>query len=268
MYQDLLKDRVAIITGAASGIGRASAWKFAEHGARVLLADIDEARGREAAEELRSRGKEALFAATDVSRADSAKAMVDAALARWGTVDILYNNAATTVLCNEQDRPVHELEEWIWDRMLAVCLKGVYLCSKHVLPVMMQKRKGVVINTASVDALIAEPGFDSYTAAKGGVISLTRSMAAEYAPYGIRVNAISPGYVITECQKGWYEGNARARSVAESLHLTRLGKPEDVASMALYLASDLAEFITGALIPVDGGFTAFKGQVPDVRTGH
>ena len=258
----MLKDRVAIITGAASGVGRAAAYKFAQHGARVLVADVDEEGGQKTVDKLESGGADALFIATDVSDASSAQAMADAALNRWGTIDILYNNAATTVLCNTQDRAVHELEEWVWDKMLAVCLKGVYLCSKCVLPTMIEKRKGVIINTTSVDALVAEPGNDSYTAAKGGVLSMTRSMAAEYAQYGVRVNVISPGYIITECQKPWYDNDPKARAAADAKHLTRIGQPDDIANMAAYLASDMAEFITGATIPVDGGFTAFKGSIP------
>ncbi|HZP84428.1 MAG TPA: glucose 1-dehydrogenase [Chthonomonadaceae bacterium] len=257
-----LAGRVAIITGGASGIGRAACLLFAAAGAKVVVADVDEAGGQATVARI---GENACFVKTDVSSAADAAALSAAALARFGRIDILYNNAATTVLCNEHDRPVHELEEWIWDKMLAVCLKGVYLCSKYALPHMMAQKRGVVINTTSIDALIAEPGYDSYTAAKGGVIALTRSMAAEYAPYGIRVNVISPGYVITECQQ-WYHDDPQARAIADSLHLTRVGRPEDIANMALYLASDRAEFITGALIPVDGGFTAFKGAVPDTRT--
>lgn len=261
----LLRDRVAIITGAASGIGKAAAFKFAEQGARVLVADVDEKQGQEVAQQLQRDGHHALFARTDVSVTEDVRSMAQAALERWGTIDVLYNNAAATVLCNKHDRPVHELDEAVWDKMLAICLKGVYLCSKHVLPTMMKNRRGVIINTTSIDAIVAEPGFDSYIAAKGGVISLTRSMAAQYGAYDIRVNVISPGYIITECQQDWYENDPEGRKLAESYHLTRIGRPEDVASMALYLASDQAEFITGALIPVDGGFTAFKGRADFVR---
>lgn len=258
--QNLLPGKVVIITGAASGIGMAAAFRFADNGASVLVADVDEEKGEEVAALLRSSGHRALFARTDVASAESTRAMAETALREWGAIDILYNNAATTVLCNEMDRAVHELEEWVWDKMLAVCLKGVYLASKAVLPNMMKRKSGVILNTASVNGLVAEPGFDSYTAAKGGVIALTRSMATEYAPYNIRVNSISPGYVITECQKGWYENDSVAREKAHAMHLTRIGKPDDIANMAVYLSSDLAEFITGANIPVDGGFTAFKGE--------
>jgi NAD(P)-dependent dehydrogenase (short-subunit alcohol dehydrogenase family) len=254
--------RVVVVTGGASGIGRAACLHFADAGASVVVADIDEAGGRLTAERI---GPQALFVRTDVSVASDVAHLSAAALERYGAIDVLYNNAAATVLCNEQDRPVHELEEAIWDRMIAVCLKGVYLCSKYILPAMIRQQRGVILNTSSVDALIAEPGYDSYTAAKGGVIALTRSMAAAYARYGIRVNCIVPGYVITECQQ-WYYRDPKARAAAEAMHLTRVGRPEDIAAMALFLASDRAAFITGALIPVDGGFTAFKtAAVPDTR---
>ncbi len=262
---DLLKDRVAIVTGGASGIGSASVLQFADNGAKVVIADLDEPKGCEVVHRVRAAGGEAMFAKTDVSSAQSAQAMAQAALERWGRIDILMNNAAATVLCNEQDRPVHELEEWVWDKMMAVTLKSVYLCSKYVLPAMMKQQRGVIINISSVNALVSEPGFDSYTAAKGAVISLTRSMATEYAQYGIRVNVLCPGYIITECQRGWYEGKPAAQAAAKAKHLTRLGRPDDIANMAVYLASDLAEFVTGALIPVDGGFTALKGSASFVR---
>ncbi len=253
-----LSEKVAIITGGGSGIGRAACLKFAEAGAKIVVVDIDESGGKKTVDLI---GDHALFVKTDVSQASQVEKMVALTMASFQSVDILYNNAATTTLCNEKDRPVHELEEWVWDKMIAVCLKGVYLCSKFVLPHMMKKKSGVIINTSSVNAQVAEPGFDSYTAAKGGVISLTRSIAAEYAKYGIRANVISPGYVITECQQ-WYNTDPVARKRADAMHLTRVGQPEDVANMALYLASDKAQYITGTVINVDGGFTAFKGSVP------
>jgi NAD(P)-dependent dehydrogenase (short-subunit alcohol dehydrogenase family) len=253
----LLSDRVALITGAASGIGKASARLFAREGARVLIADLDATLGQAVADEITAAGGMARFVATDVSKTADAARAVAAAVGAWGRLDILYNNAAPTRLCNERDRAVHELDEAVWDTMLNVALKGVFLMSKHALPVMMAQKRGVILNTATIDALIAEPGIDSYTAAKGGVIALTRSMALNYARYGIRVNCLSPGYVITECQQDWYQ-NPAARAAAEATHLTRLGRPEDIAGLALFLASDQGEFMTGSNVVIDGGFTAFK----------
>ncbi|MCX6944324.1 MAG: SDR family NAD(P)-dependent oxidoreductase [Verrucomicrobiota bacterium] len=254
-----LQDRVALITGAASGIGKAAARLFAREGARVLIADRDEVNGPAVAAGINAAGGTALFVATDVSQnADAARA-VQAAVSAWGRLDILYNNAAPTRLCNERDRAVHELDEAVWDTMIAVALKGVFLMSKQALPVMMRQRRGVILNTSTIDALLAEAGVDSYTAAKGGVIALTRAMALNYAQHGIRVNTISPGYVLTECQQGWAE-NPAARAAAEALHLTRLGRPEDIAELALFLASDKAEFMTGSNVVIDGGFSAFKSQ--------
>ena len=258
-----LENQVAIITGAASGIGRAAAVAFAREGARVAVADVDAAGGAATVANVTAAGGEAFFIHTDVASAASVRAMVEAVVSRWGRIDILYNNAAATTLCNHHDRPVHELDEAIWDKMIAICLTGAFLCSKYVLPVMMKERRGVILNTSSVTAMVGEPGFDSYTAAKGGVISLSRSMAVEYAPYGIRVNCLAPGYVITECQQDWYANDPEARRKAESYHLTRLGRAEDVAEFALFLASDRGSFFTGALLPIDGGFTASKGVESD-----
>lgn len=226
----------------------------------MVLADLDDKNGVAAAAEINAAGGQARFINTDVSKFTAAQRAVAVATDTWGRLDILYNNAAPTRLCNEQDRAVHELDEAVWDVMINVALKGVFLMSKAALPVMMAQKRGVILNTATIDALIAEPGVDSYTAAKGGVVALTRSMALNYAPHGTRVNCLSPGYVITECQQDWYQ-NPKARASAEATHLTRLGQPEDIAELALFLASDKAEFMTGSNVVIDGGFTAFKARL-------
>jgi len=254
-----LLDRVAIVTGAASGVGRASAIAFAAAGAKIIVADIDEAGGSETVAIIRAGGGDAYYCHTDVCKSADTDAMASAARTRWGTIDILYNNAAATVLCNTQDRAVHELDEKIWDTMIAITLKSVYLCSKSCLTTMIEKKRGCIINTSSTCAFLSEPGFDSYTAAKGGVTSMTRSMACEYGRHGIRVNVVSLGLIITECQEPWYKRDAGAAANACALHaLGRCGTAEEVAHVALFLASDAASFITGAVIPVDGGYTAFK----------
>jgi NAD(P)-dependent dehydrogenase (short-subunit alcohol dehydrogenase family) len=258
MWDQLLKNRVAVTTGAASGIGRASALSFARHGAKVVVADIDEREGLRTVDQIRDSGGDAIFVRTDVSREPDARELAARTVQHFGAVDILLNNAAATKLCNEQDRAAHELHEHVWDQMVNVCLKSVYLCSKHCLPFMLHKHRGVILNVTSCDAFLPEAGFDSYTAAKGGVISLTKAMAVDYGKAGIRVNCISPGYVITEVQMGWYTTNPEMVKAAESYHLTRLGQPDDVANMATFLVSDLAEFITGAIIPVDGGYQIYK----------
>jgi NAD(P)-dependent dehydrogenase (short-subunit alcohol dehydrogenase family) len=188
--------------------------------------------------------------------------MVKSVLDRYGRLDILWNNAAATKLCNEQDRPVHLLPESVWDQMLSVTLKGVYLCCKYALPHMMAAKMGVVINTSSTDALIGQGGYDSYTAAKGGIVSMTRSMAVYYAQFNIRINAICPGFIHSPLQDAWLS-DPRSRRAIEDLHLTRIGRPEDIAKFALYLASDDAEYVTGGIYNIDGGFMAFKTRVVD-----
>src|SRR5262245_36582486 len=151
MNDKILENRIAIITGAASGMGRATAIKFAEQGARVVVADINDDGGKLTVEKTRAAGGEAIFVHADVSSARDAEALAKVALDRWGTIDILYNNAAATTLCNDHDRPVHLLDEKVWDKMLAVSLKSVFLCSKACLPVMMEKKRGVILNMTSID---------------------------------------------------------------------------------------------------------------------
>lgn len=254
-----LKDRVAIITGSGSGIGRAGARLFAQEGAKVVVADISEEGGQETQGLVKEAGGEAFFVATDVSHSAQIERMVRLTLEQYGRVDVLWNNAAPIKLYNEEDRSVHELPEWVWDQMISTILKGTFLCSKYVLPHMMASRRGVIINTSSVHALLGEPGYDSYNAAKGGINSLTKSMAVCYAPFKIRVNAICPGFILTPGTER-YVRDPKGRREIEALHLTRLGRPEDIAAFAAYLASDDAEYVTGGIFPIDGGYTTFKSS--------
>lgn len=256
-----LKDRVAIVTGSGSGIGRAGARLFAAEGARVVVADVSQ-KGGETERLIREAVGEATFVQTDVSQSAQVRRMVEETVRRYGPPEILWNNAAAVKTCIEDDRPVHELPEAVWDLMLNVTLKGMYLCSKHVLPHMMAANKGVIISTSSVDALLGQGGYDSYAAAKGGILAMTRSMAVYYARFSIRVNAICPGFIHTPATDPWIS-DPKIRPSIETLHLTRIGVPEDIAKFAVYLASDDAEYVTGGVFPIDGGFTAFKTHVTD-----
>lgn len=255
-----LNYKVAVITGAASGIGKAAARLFAAEGAKVVVADVDAANGEAVAAAIRAGGGDAMFVEADVSQTASVQAMVARTIETYGAIHILYNNAAATSLCNHEDRRVTELPEWVWDRMIAVTLKGVYLCCKYVIPAIIRAGGGSVINTASVDALVGQGGYDAYTAAKGGVVALTRSLAVGFADDGIRVNCICPGFVATEVQAEWLAAPTSRQAIA-ALHLTRIGQPQDVARFALFLASDDAAYVTGGIFLIDGGFTAFKTRV-------
>lgn len=254
-----LHNKVAIITGAGSGIGRESALLFAREGARVVVADIIEAAGRETAELI---GGEALFIRVDVSSWPETEKMVRHTVECLGRLDILFNNAGIDL---PQATTVVETEEVDWDRTLAVNLKGVFLGARHALPVMMAQRAGVIISTASRAGLAATPGEAAYCASKGGVVSLTRQMALDYAAYNIRVNCICPGVMeqptIDRSQylraRSPDAVNQRNQRFAQENPLGRLCTPGDIAKAALYLASDESAYVTGTALVVDGGDLAF-----------
>lgn len=250
-----LENKVAVITGAASGIGREAMRLFAAEGATVVAADVN-ADGHAAIEDVRTRGGEAVFVHGDVSEAAVAARAVETALDRYGRLDILYNNAGIAPL--GQDGMITNIDEKSWDDVLRVNLKSVFQCCKAAIPVMAEHGGGSIINTASVTALLGHIGQDAYTASKGAIIALTRSLAVEYGAQKIRVNVICPGVVRTALTellwsdlvpKEVFDGVRRA-------HLTRLGTPEDIARAALFLASDDAAFVTGAVFAIDGGFSA------------
>lgn len=257
-----LAGKTAVITGGASGIGRSSALLFAAEGANVVVADVDEGAGTELVREIENVGGSALFVTADVSDAAQVQKLVAAAVANFGGLTTLYNNAAPVNLVTESDRSVTELAEDVFDRMWAVITRGTFLVCKYGIPELIRSGGGSVINTSTVDAVVGQGGYDAYAAAKGGVLSLTRAMAVAYAPHRIRVNAILPGFVRTPASEPWLSKEA-SRRVIESLHLTRLGEPEDIARFALYLASDDSEYVTGGWHMIDGGFSAFKTNVTD-----
>ena len=250
-----LKDKGAIITGGGAGMGRAAAERFAQEGARVVVAEINSADGEATVAAIRRSGGEAIFVHTDVSQPADVEAMVGAAVERYGGVDVLYNNAA--VQLHGQDARAHELSLEIWDRTQAINLRGVWLCSKYTIPVMLDRGGGSIIHAASPTGLTGcAPGYTAYSSSKGGVIALTRVMAIDYARDNIRVNAIVPGATETPLIADMLaDEQTRARLTART-PLGRLGTAEDVAGLALFLASDEARFCTGGLYMVDGGFTA------------
>ncbi len=262
--QGRLTDKVALITGAGSGFGRASALRFAAEGARVACVDLDADAARRVAEQISEAGGTAVALAADVSAAADAERMTEETLARFDRIDVVFANAGIPGSGDAADTTEEE-----WDRVIAVNLKGVWLTSRYALPHMVERRSGVIINQASVGGLIGIPGIFPYAAAKGGVVSITRQMAAAYAPDNIRVNAICPGGVYTPLversrqKRGLTAATVAEANAAAARHypLGRLGTVEDIASLALFLASDEADWITGGIYTVDGGRSAV-GTLP------
>jgi NAD(P)-dependent dehydrogenase (short-subunit alcohol dehydrogenase family) len=247
-----LKDKVAIVTGAGSGIGRAIAVCFAQEGARVVLADRNEAGGATTLGLVNAAGGEAHLVVADVSRAADTERIFAEAVQVFGRLDALVNNAAVMV-----PKAVPELSEEEWDYVQGVNLKGVFLCSKQaILCFRRQGGRGTIVNMASVNSFYAEAGIAAYCAAKGGVQQLTRAMAIDHGAEGIRVNCICPGWIDTPINAGYFADPA-ARAFADKLHaLGRIGQPEEIAAVAAFLVSDAASFVTGASIVADGGFSA------------
>ena len=251
--KDFYTGKVALVTGAATGMGHTTALEFAKAGAKVAVVDIVEDLGRQTAEQIVAAGGEAIFLHTDVSNADSVKAMVDETVARFGRLDCAFNNAGVI----EDNLPLVDLPESAWDRTIGVNLKGVFLCMKYQIPVMQRQGKGAIVNTSSVCAERILKNTAAYTASKFGVIGLTRMAAVEYGGDGIRVNAILPGAVYTEMlKKAAAEDPWRLERVKETRPLGKVADPIVIANAALWLCSDLAEHITGHGLPVDGGYVA------------
>lgn len=247
-----LKDRVAVITGSGGGIGRAAALEFAREGAMVVVADILYSGALETAEQIRGLGGKSHAVETDVSSPDSVRNLVAETLRVYAKVNILFNNAAIQVNKTLEDTTVDE-----WNREIAVNLGGVFLCSKFFMP-HLRAAKGAIVNMSSVNAFFVEPMCAGYCATKAAIIGLTKAMAIDHGKEGIRVNCICPGYVDAGLAEGYFQAQAdpaAARVSAGKLHaLWRIGRPEEVGRVAVFLASDDASFVTGSAYVVDGGF--------------
>lgn len=250
-----LEGKIALITGGASGQGRAAAVRFAAEGATIVLSDVNEDGGTQTMHMVQEDGGEALFVAADVSMESQAAEMVQAALRQYGALHILYNNAG--IVGHDVDTDVTRLSVDVWDRILNINLRGIFLGSKYGVPALIESGGGSVINTASIAGLIGSPfAGHAYTASKGGVIALTRAMAMAYASQGVRVNAICPGGVDTPMVASLQERQGMQEQFAAAHPIGRLGTADDIASMAIYLASDESSWVTGSIFTIDGGRTA------------
>jgi len=250
------QDKVVVVTGAGSGIGRATALAFGREGAKVVAADIDAATAQATAEQIKAAGGQAEPLQVDVSVAADVERMVSTAAERWGRLDVLVNNAGIFFML-----PLTQVPEDQWDRLMSINLKGVYLGCKHAIPQMIRQGKGVIVNTASVAGLRGFATFDTYCAAKGGVVQLTKALAVEFAKMGVRVNCVCPGIIDTAMLDRGVDDRgldkaAFVQLAGEAHPMGRIGRPEEVAAAILFLASDEASFITGVALPVDGGIWA------------
>jgi NAD(P)-dependent dehydrogenase (short-subunit alcohol dehydrogenase family) len=250
-----LEGKVAIVTGAASGIGRASAIAFAREGAKVVVADRNRAEGESAAREIANEGLEAWFAQVDVRKEADAARMVEDTVARWGRVDILFNNAGVLLV-----KPIEEMAEEEWDRVMAINVKAAFFAIKHAAPHMRRGGGGAILNTGSIASLAGQVGTPAYSASKGAIALLTKSLALDLGRDGIRVNCICPGITDTPMLREHLgqgaEGEARIKARLARLPLGKILSPADVARAAVYLVSDDSAGITGVLHVVDGGLMA------------
>ena len=249
-----LADKVTIITGAGGGMGRVAAELFAKEGSKVVVAEFNEAAGEETVGLVQAAGGEATFVRADVSREDDARAMVEHAISTYGRLDCLYNNAG---IMPEADHSVIDTDVATWDMVMAVNVRGPFLGCKYAIPAMQAAGGGSIINIASFVALLGcSVPQDAYTASKGAILSLTRSLAVQFGPSGIRTNAICPGPVETPLLMDWLLKDEAAKQLRLARNPSgRFGKPEEIVHMAVYLASDESRWTNGASLVVDGGIT-------------
>jgi NAD(P)-dependent dehydrogenase (short-subunit alcohol dehydrogenase family) len=246
--------QVVLVSGGGSGIGRAVAQGAAAEGGCAVVLDLNRPAARETVSLIEQRGQAAHALTMDVSRVRDVQRVVAAVAIRFGRIDVLVNNAGV-----EHSAPVHQTSETDWDRVLGVNLKGTFLLSRQVLQVMLKRGKGAVVNVASISGLLGWPAYAAYCASKGGVVQLTRQMAVDYGPHGIRVNCVCPGTTLTPLAERLFRQEQDPESVKATIAarhpLGRFARPEEIAQAVLFLASEEASFVTGAILPVDGGYT-------------
>jgi L-fucose dehydrogenase len=246
-------DKVALITGAAKGIGKGCALVLAQHGASIAIADRDEPAGNATATQVHALGVDCLFAPCDVSEPGAVQNMIDSVVEHYGRLDVLINNAGYHI-----SKPVEHTSVAEWDYIIATNLTSVFLCSKFAIP-HLRKTRGTIINMSSMVGLVGQSNAGAYSATKGGIVAMTKGMALDLAPDGIRVNCICPGWVATPLVEDWFGQQpdpAAARQYIYGVHpLGRISTVEEVGRAALFLASDESSFITGVALPVDGGVT-------------
>lgn len=247
-----LKNKVAIVTGGSGGIGRETALLFAQEGARLAIADVDQTGGEETVQMINEQGGEAFFMHIDVTSSDDWKCLLKETIEKFGSVQILFNNAG---IGNSHLQSV-DMSEEEWDRVIDINLKGVFLGIKYTVPE-LKKYGGSIINTSSLLGLKGQKYLSAYNASKGGVILLTKNAALEYGKYSIRVNAVAPGVIDTKIIEGWKQDERKWPIISRANALGRIGTPKEVANAVLFLASDEASFITGATLSVDGGGQTF-----------
>jgi NAD(P)-dependent dehydrogenase (short-subunit alcohol dehydrogenase family) len=248
-----LENKVALVTGGGSGIGRACALAFAREGAKVVVADVMERGGEETVQMIREAGGESIFVKTDVSKTADVEALVKSAVDTYGRLDCAINNAGIEGIM----APTADYTEENWDRVININLKGVWLCMKYEIPEMQKQGSGAIVNMASVAGLVGFQGMPAYCASKGGIIQLTKVAALEYAKAGIRVNAVCPGVIRTPMVERVTGGNPEAEAQFTAMEpVGRMGTPGEIAESVVWLCSDAASFITGHPMVVDGGLTA------------